>query len=417
MPSPEPTLADWLARLERGHPDAVDLGLERVAAVYDVLGRPRPGRTVVTVAGTNGKGSTVAVIDAVARATGLRCGTTTSPHLIRFNERIAVDGRPADDATIVAAFERVEAARATADVSLTYFEVAILAALDVLARADLDLAVLEVGLGGRLDAVNVVDADAAVITPVDLDHQGWLGDDRETIGAEKAGVLRAGALAVLGDPSPPSSVRERARSLGCRTSVLGEDFAVEPGPRCFRGRRPDGGAVRIPLPVTDLHDGAVAAGLQALVALDRLDDPGAVTRALAGLRLAGRMDRRCHRGLDVIVDVAHNPHAARALAARLAAGPRRQAILGTFEDKDARAMVEALAPVIDGLWLVDTPGPRGRDAAALDAALGPGGPPRHVVGDVGAALEAAAALGAPLLVAGSFTVAGAALELLESPAE
>ncbi|MEE4298409.1 MAG: Mur ligase family protein, partial [Pseudomonadales bacterium] len=210
------SLAEWLEALEQAHGREIDLGLARLGRVWEALGSPRCARRIVTVAGTNGKGSVVHALEALARAEGLRTGTTTSPHLVRFNERIRIDGTEATDAAIVAAFERIEAARLAlpeGPVSLTYFEAAILAALLLMAAADLDLAILEVGLGGRLDAVNLVDCDLAVVTPVDLDHQAWLGDDRETIGAEKAGVLRPRRPVVLTDPEPPASVLGRATAL------------------------------------------------------------------------------------------------------------------------------------------------------------------------------------------------------------
>jgi dihydrofolate synthase/folylpolyglutamate synthase len=415
------SLDSWLARLEKLHPRGIDLGLDRVRAVHEALGAPHPGERVVTVAGTNGKGSTVATMDAVLRAHGAGVGQTTSPHLVRFNERIAIDGVAVDDASIVAAFERIDAARG--DVTLTYFEFSILAALDLLARAGRPWALLEVGLGGRLDAVNVVDPDVAVITAVDLDHQEWLGPDRETIGREKAGILRRRRPLVLGDPDPPASVLARARELDAPCLRLGVDFALEAegdGRLRFRGRdaRGEPCVLRgLPVPALALDD--VATGLQALLVAGLVPDLAAVRRAFATVTLAGRLQRLDADGVPVVLDVAHNPHAAAHLAGRLEPGVPTLALFGTFADKDAPAMVRLLEERVDRWYLVDTPGPRGREAAALDACLAEAGlaVETRVCGDLAAGLrtalaDARARPGTRVLVLGSFTVVGAALERL-----
>lgn len=415
------SLDSWLARLEKLHPRGIDLGLDRVRAVHEALGAPHPGERVITVAGTNGKGSTVATMDAVLRAHGASVGQTTSPHLVRFNERIVIDGTAVDDASIVAAFERIDVARG--ETTLTYFEFSILAALDLLARAGRPWALLEVGLGGRLDAVNVVDPDVAVITAVDLDHQEWLGPDRETIGREKAGILRRGRPLVLGDPDPPASVLTRARELEAPSLRLGVDFALEPeaaGLLRFRGRDAEGAPCvleGLPVPALALDD--VATGLQALLVAGLVPDAAAVRRAFATVTLAGRLQRLDVDGVPVILDVAHNPHAAAHLAGRLDPGVPTLALFGTFADKDAPAMVRALEERVDRWYLVDTPGPRGRDAAALGERLAEAGLAleTRVCGELGAGLQAAladarAAPGTRVLVLGSFTVVGAALERL-----
>jgi dihydrofolate synthase/folylpolyglutamate synthase len=418
-------LATWLERLEALHPTAIDLGLERVRRVHQRLGAPRPGDRVVTLAGTNGKGSTLATLDAVLRAHGHRVGHTTSPHLLRFNERIVLDGRAFADADIVAAFERIEAARGTEpSVSLTYFEFAILAALDLLARGAPELALLEVGLGGRLDAVNLVDADLAVITAVDLDHQSWLGNDRETIGAEKAGILRPGRPVVIGDRDPPESVTAAARALEAPARSIGRDYDLRPagGGWSFHGRDLSGGPVRLErLPAPRLHPDAVATGLQAALTLGLEPDRERVAKVLEGQQLAGRMQRLRRDGVELLLDVAHNPHATRALAERLRADRRnrpRQALFGTFADKDAPAMLEPLRDCgIESLYPVDTPGPRGRTGAALAALLQAGPWQTRSTGSIESALDsacsAARARGGEVLVFGSFTVVGAVLELLQ----
>ena len=292
-------LADWLARLERQHPRAIDLGLDRVRAVHARLGLGRPARYVATIGGTNGKGSTVAFVEAIARAAGHRVGAYTSPHLLAFNERIRIDGADADDASIVEAFEAVEAARG--EVSLTYFEVATLAALWLFERAGLDLAVLEVGLGGRLDATNIVDPDVAVITTVDLDHQDWLGPDVEAIGFEKAGIARAWTPLVLGDDDPPSSVLRHAWAIGAKALRIGCDFFVEPGEDGWRWRDV-GHAVDLPMPglaaPAQLRNAAVA--IAALRALDLPVDDGALRAGVADARLTGRLHRIERDGVEYV---------------------------------------------------------------------------------------------------------------------
>ena len=229
----ERTLATWLALIERRHPKSVDMGLERVRAVATRMALPKPACHVVAVGGTNGKGSTVAFIEAIASAAGWRVGAYTSPHLLAYNERVRIDGRDADDAALVAAFEAVEAARG--DTTLTYFEYGTLAALWLFARSDLDLAILEVGLGGRLDATNIIDPDVAVITTVDLDHQDWLGEDREAIGFEKAGIARAWTPLVLGEDDPPASVLRHAYAIGASAIRAGDVLGALPEGRTLQG--------------------------------------------------------------------------------------------------------------------------------------------------------------------------------------
>lgn len=427
MSAPEPTtsrsLDAWLEHLEAAHVRAIDLGLERVRRVWEALGAPRPGMHVVTVAGTNGKGSVVHTLDALARANGLRTATTTSPHLQRFNERIRIDGREAEDDVIVAAFERIEAARtalAGGPVTLTYFEAAILAALLVMADAQPELAVLEVGLGGRLDAVNIVDADVAVLTPVDLDHQAWLGDDRETIGAEKAGILRAGRPVVITDPEPPASVLGHARELAAPTLALGRDFAFEAGVYRGAATRVTPAALELSgLEAPGVHPSAVAGALTVLRALGVDLDARRSRHALATLVVAGRLQRVDHDGTPFVLDVAHNPHAARTLAARLPGTERYELVFGAFVDKDVEGILAALAARLSGVTLVATPGGRGASAEALANRLVPCELPDVAPVDsleAGLARARERACGGPVLVCGSFTVVGAALEQLGSAA-
>ncbi|MDN3520621.1 bifunctional tetrahydrofolate synthase/dihydrofolate synthase [Halomonas ramblicola] len=362
------TLDAWLARLEAAHPVGIDLGLERVAEVarrMGLLARPIAGR-VITVAGTNGKGSTVALLEALARAHGLATATYTSPHLLRYNERLRLDGRDADDATLIDGFAAVERARLDgAPVSLTYFEVGTLGALWAMARRPPDLAILEVGLGGRLDAVNVLDPDVAVITTVAQDHAAFLGTDLEQIGREKAGILRGGRPAVLGSTVLPASVRQVADGLGAAVYALGEAFHREGEGEgwSFWGQFP---IPHLPDPGLPLDNAATA--LQALALAGVALDAEACRTALGSVRLPGRMQwlgRWC-------LDVGHNPHAATYLAGRLTERPdggRTLALLAMLGDKDADGVIAALAPVVDAWVTAGLDGERARDADDLAARL------------------------------------------------
>ena len=261
------TLAEWLDYIERQHPKSIDMGLDRVREVAQRMGLQRPAKKVITVAGTNGKGSTVAFIESIARAAGWKVGAYTSPHLLAYNERVRIDGADATDAGLVAGFEAVEAARG--DTPLTYFEYGTLCALWLFQRSKLDLAVLEVGLGGRLDAVNIVDADVAVVTTVDIDHQDWLGNEREAIGFEKAGIARAWKPLVLGEDDPPSSVLGHAYAIGASAIRANCDFFFERSDAGHWRWREVGYSVELPTPTlaapAQLRNAATAiAALRAL---------------------------------------------------------------------------------------------------------------------------------------------------------
>jgi dihydrofolate synthase/folylpolyglutamate synthase len=370
------TLAQWLDYQQQVHPRSIDMGLERIGIVAARLHLGRPAKHVVTVAGTNGKGSTVAFIEAIARAQGLRVGAYTSPHLLDYNERVRIDGANAADDALVDAFERIEAARLDGDaVALTYFEFGTLAALLLFEAASLDLAVLEVGLGGRLDATNLVDPDVAVITTVDLDHQDYLGSDREAIGAEKAGILRAGKPAVLAERDPPSSVLRRAYELGAFAIRGHSDYLIR--------RDEDGGgwrwhepgySVRLPLPALDAPaqlDNAAAA-IAALRALPLEFDDDAIRAGIVATRVPGRL-QLVGRDPDVVVDVGHNPQAARQLAQWLEATPKTtHAVFSALADKDIAAIGRILGDAI-ATWHVagiDDAGPRGLDGATVASRLG-----------------------------------------------
>lgn len=425
------TLDAWLAHAERLHHRPIDLGLERVRQVAARLGLVVPGVKIV-VGGTNGKGSTCAILDHVLRAAGYRVGRYTSPHLLRFNERALLDGAAARDEALIPHFEAVERARAGA--TLTYFEFTTLAVLDWFASQRVDVAVLEVGLGGRLDAVNIVDADCAIVTTVDLDHTELLGPTREHIGAEKAPIFRSGRPAICVDPDPPATLVDFAKRLGAELWRYGRDFSASapasdgaPGRQwTYRGRHEQRNALPWPA-LRGPHQLRNAAG--ALAALEALArqlpvDQQAVRQGLSAVRLPGRFQLLPGRP-TIVVDVAHNAHAARALAlaldeqaASLAPGARTHAVFGMLRDKDAAAVVEALRGSIDRWHLASTSGDRGLSAAALQAAaFGPGPHPRTACFDsVDAALEDA--LGATrrddrIVVFGSFLIVADALRWLE----
>lgn len=416
------SLDAWLARIERQHPEnAIALGLDRVRAVAGRLGLGAPARRSIVVAGTNGKGSTVAFIEAIALAAGWKVGAYTSPHLLRYNERVRIDGREVDDAGLAAAFAAVEAARGATE--LTYFEYGTLAALWLFARAGLDLAVLEVGLGGRLDAVNIVDADVAVITTVDIDHTEWLGPDREHIGAEKAGIIRPWKPVVLGETDPPSSVLRRAYALGANAIRAGSDYFHEP---LSDGRwRWRDVSFRLDLPMPTLgapvQRANAAAAIAALRALGRPIPHPAWSAGVRDARLPGRWQHLRHCGIELWLDVGHNPQAARALAGALQAAPvsgRTLAVYAALADKDAAGVVAALGECIDDWHLAGLDGARGQSAAQLHQRLsGTAAATGQLHADVAAALSAALAAARPqdrVLVFGSFHTVAEALARLRS---
>lgn len=419
------TLSDWLDYIERQHFKSIDMSLDRPRAVAERMALPRPARHVVTVGGTNGKGSTVAFVDAIARAAGLSVGTYTSPHLLRYNERVRIDGVDADDASLVAAFEAVEAARTDADgttTPLTYFEYGTLAALWLFARRDLDLVVLEVGLGGRLDAVNLVDPDVAVITTVDLDHQAWLGDTIEAIGAEKARIARAWKPLVLGDDDPPSSVLGHAYAIGASALRIGCDFffqlpAEDTGHWTWREV---GCELELPMPAlaapVQLRNAAVA--IASLRALPIELPEAAFAEGVRTARVPARLQRFEHAGVEVLVDVGHNPQAARSLADWLAAAPvdgPTHAVFAVLGDKDVAGVVEALSSRIDRWWLAGLAdvAARGLDVDAFADTLRETAAADGVrCATVDAAIDTALAetpAGGRILVFGSFHTAAAAL--------
>jgi len=352
------------------------MGLDRVA---DVRGRMDAtfGCPVFIVTGTNGKGSTCALLESMLVAAGYRTGLYTSPHLTSYNERVRIDGSPAADEALVAAFNAVEDARG--DVPLTYFEHGTLAAFWLFARADLAAAVLEVGLGGRLDAVNVIDADVAIVTSVDLDHMDYLGPTREDIGREKAGIFRAGRPVVCGEPNPPAALLAHARVLGAPLSLIGRDYGFTAGEGQWDYWGP--GVRRHGLPHPALR-GAIQLvnAATAITALDLLHDrlhvsAGALRTGLVSVELAGRFQVLPGRP-TIVLDVAHNPHAARVFAAALGTmgfHPRTIAVFGMLADKDIGGVVAAMIPRVDRWHVATLPPPRGASAASVRDALAAAG--------------------------------------------
>ena len=366
------TLEEWLAHCERLHPVAIDMGLERVRTVAERLGL-RFACPVITVAGTNGKGSTCAMLEAIALQAGYRTGLYTSPHLVHFEERCRVQGGSVESTALVPHFAAVEAARTAGGsaVSLTYFEFTTLSILHLLSAQELDLVVLEVGLGGRLDATNVVDADCAVITSIDIDHVEYLGSDRESIGREKAGIMRTGRPVVVSDPMPPHSVLDRAREIDADLWRFGQDFNFSGDKQQWawagRGRRYAGLAYPALRGANQLVNAAGA--LAALTALrERIPVTAqAVRNGLAMVELPGRF-QIVPGEPTLVLDVAHNPHSVAALTANLDAMgyfPTTHAVFGAMVDKDLQTMLAKVSPLIDRWYFTDLPTPRAESAAVL----------------------------------------------------
>ena len=377
------TLAGWLAYVETLHQKAIAMGLDRVAAVAQrtTIAISCP---VITVAGTNGKGSTCAILEAIHRHAGFRTGLYTSPHLLRFNERVRIGGEEAGDEALIGAFDAVETARTSvgagaAPTALTYFEFGTLAALRLFSQAQLDVLILEVGLGGRLDAVNLIDADVAVVTTIDIDHVDYLGTTREDIGREKAGIFRAGRQAICGDRDPPHSLLEHAAAVGAPLWRVGRDYTYAAVGTQWRYRGPGSARYGLPFPaLRGTHQLGNAA--TALAALDALRDrlpvaAGAIRDGLVHVELPGRFQVLPGRP-TVVLDVAHNPHGARVLADALGAmgfHPRTLAVFGMLADKDIDGVVAALRARVDHWYIAPLPGPRGASAARIAAALAAAG--------------------------------------------
>jgi len=401
-----PTVGDWLAWQETLHPQAIDLGLDRISRVWRRMDLDLTGIRVITVAGTNGKGSCVALLEAILLAAGYHVGAYTSPHILRYNERIRIDARQVSDSDLCQAFDRVD--RSRNEDSLSYFEFGTLAALALFAADKPDVMILEVGLGGRLDAVNIIDADVALISSIAIDHSDWLGSDREQIGREKAGIFRAGKPAVCADPEPPSSLAAEAQRLGASFHCLGQTFMAMPAADAdarhwhWRGNTVTGQSVAIdglPLPSLrgDVQRDNAAGVIQALMLLaDHLPvSQQDISSGLQNVRLPGRYQllyccppglRQCPLetpgAVPVIADVAHNPAAAQVLARTLIADGcdgRTHAVIGLLADKDIASVVAELVPVIDNWYVVALPVQRASPTAVIVNALTEAGVPAEQV--------------------------------------
>jgi len=373
MPNSPTTLPDWLTLLESRHAEThIDMGLDRVRAVKErmALAFDCP---VIMVAGTNGKGSTCAMLEAVLLQSGYRVGLYIKPHFLDFNERARINGDMASDEALVAAFDVVEQARG--DIDLTYFEFTTLAIMHLISKAGVDVAILEVGLGGRLDAVNVIDADVAIVTSIDIDHKDYLGDTREAIGFEKAGIFRAGKPAICSDPLPPQTLIDHAAQIGADLWLLGRDFNFQGDKQQWayggRGLRRNSLAYPALRGANQLLNASAA--LAALEALRLVLPVGAqeVRAGLAMVELPGRFQVLAGRPTTVL-DVAHNPHAAAALAQNLGnMGYHRYtyAVFGIMQDKDIEAVLEHMAPLVDHWCVTALPSPRSADPTQLAALL------------------------------------------------
>ena len=413
-------LQEWLTHCERLHPQNIDMGLERVAAVAKKMGL-QFGCPVITVAGTNGKGSTCAMLESILREAGYRTGMFTSPHLVFFEERCKLNGQAASASVLTQHFAKVEAMRG--DISLTYFEFTALAIFSCLASASLDVVILEVGLGGRLDAVNVIDTDCAIITSIDLDHTEWLGNDRESIGREKAGIMRGGKPVIISDPHPPASLAQHAATVGAMVWQSGSDFHFSGDQQQWRwygeGRTWAGLAYPALRGVNQLVN---AAGV--LAALHAMKDHLPVTAqairlGLSRVEWSGRFQMLPGQPA-VVLDVAHNPHSVAALAHNLDAMGYfavTRAVMGAMADKDLQAMVQRLQPLVEHWYFCDLPSPRAATAKQLQS-LWQAGAPRlgqsaQTFADPVVATAQAMADADPtdrILVLGSFLTVGGVLQ-------
>ena len=376
LPNAQSSLNDWLTHLMAIHPTEIDMGLGRVSAVAKTMGLDSlAGTKVVTVAGTNGKGTTCAMIEAIMRQAGLRVGVYSSPHMLKYNERVRIDGLDASDEALIEAFCAIDAARG--DISLTFFEYATLAGLYLFKQAGLDLVLLEVGLGGRLDATNIIDADIAVITAIDIDHQEYLGDTRELVGREKAGIMRAGRPVVIGDPDLPVSVVDYAESIGAKMLRVDQEFSYQVSETdwCFKAAGPSHLSLSgLPLPSLPLANAATALAVVQQLMRQQFETEQARIAIATGLKeakLAGRLEVVSEQP-KIILDVAHNPHAASYLAKRLRAyqGRRIFALCGMLKDKDCRAVLSLLDDQVHAWYLADLDCERSAKAQDLLSYLG-----------------------------------------------
>lgn len=367
------SLDKWLSWQESLHPVGIDLGLERPGKVLRAMGLEHPNHIVITVAGTNGKGSSVALLESILVAAGYRVGCYTSPHLSHYNERIRLNGEEVSDAMICESFERIDQVRG--ETSLTYFEFGTLAAFDIFDRSQLDVAVLEVGLGGRLDASNLLDADVALISAIDVDHAAWLGNDRETIAIEKGGIMRPKRPAVCSDPQPPQSLVDLAAEKGTPLSLLGRDYQYHATGESWQWQSGDTERDALPLPaLRGQHQLQNGAGVLMVLQLlhERLPvAPQHLKQGLLSQSLPGRFQIVPGEPLTIL-DVAHNPQSAEVLAANLRAMPsmgKTHAVVAMLADKDLPATLQYLKGIVDEWYPAGLDVPRGADSEAMRQAL------------------------------------------------
>jgi len=407
------TLEEWLSWQENFHHTEIDLGLDRLQRVFGSLfaGKQAHKPITLTVGGTNGKGSCIAVMQSILQAAGYKVGTYTSPHLLVYNERICVDGRPVPDEWICHSFQRIDQSRQ--DISLTYFEFGTLAALDIFEREKVDIQLLEVGLGGRLDAVNIVEPDLAVVTNVALDHQAFLGNTREAIGREKAGIFRPNIPLLVGESSPPQSLLDRVDEIeNADLKVFGKDFGCELGSQAetlnWWGCKE--GGIRsdfAELPYTGLPLPSLACGLQALLSLNLVKERSDIVDGLQGAQLQGRYQKLFKQGIELILDVGHNPAAAEYLLERLKGESLSglRCVFSSMQDKHYTEVVQILAPLVKGWYLAPLGLPRGAIVEDLHQSVDKVRGKAQVFDTIGSALQAAVAdseSGEKVLVCGSF---------------
>lgn len=414
----------WLSLLEQRHPKTIDLGLERCGSVYGRMGSPRPANRVYTVAGTNGKGSTVAYLAAMCGGLGQTYGTFTSPHIFRFNERISIMGQPVSDDQLIRAFEHVEAVRG--DVSLTYFEFTTLAGMLILNQAKLDCAVLEVGLGGRLDTVNLVDTDCAVITPIGLDHQEFLGFDLNSIAAEKAGIIRPGVPVVCTQRNPPEPITQTAYKLQAPLLQRGRDFDLvrcpDPGSDLLGFSIGEHSMLVSPPSMGGRHQlDNLAAALAALLVLNPgcTEKAGEISAAIRSCSVPGRL-QKVGSSPEIILDVGHNGLAAEVLAAYLEEKRASNTIcvLAMLADKPAEVVATTMGHVCNRWLCADSPGLRGQTGERLAERLRTAIPAAQIssFGPVADAMRAAISMAEKhetILVFGSFSTVSAAADYLK----
>lgn len=411
LPQATSPLATWLHYLEHLHSQAIELGLDRIQRVAARLDLLKPAPFIFTVAGTNGKGTTCRTLETLLMAAGYRVGVYSSPHLVRYTERVRVQGAELDEALHSASFASIEAGRG--DISLTYFEFGTISALNLFREANLDVVILEVGLGGRLDATNIVDADVAVITSIALDHTDWLGPDRESIGREKAGVFRGGKPAVVGEADMPYTIAEVAAEKGAQLLQINRDWQWQKQENSWTWQDAQGELRDLPLPQVPLPNAATA--LTALRA-SGLNVSEAVIREHLPLAILPGRFQTVSESPRVILDVAHNPHAANYLASRLAELPKSgkvHAVVGMLHDKDIAGTLAALAPQVDNWYCAPLEGPRGARADELIAHLEGG----NAYDNVDAAWQAARQQAAPedvILVCGSFHTVAQVMESMSA---